>query len=402
MALVNDAKKEIHAKIVYYGPGQSGKTTNLEFIYSKLKPEYRGKFKFMNIPSGKMVFFDFMRPELAGIKDFSIHFHMYTITGDAVEALAWKNVLKGADGVVFVADAEPSRMLQNKKSLESLKEFLGDYGIQIYDLPFIFQYNKRDLPDALSMEEMKNLLDAGDYLQVPAKAVEGEGVLPTLSEIMKKVLQKLRDASIGQEVEQPETVEEPPSTIAAAHVVEEEAHTRISEEEETAPVLRMEELETAPALAPGEDEVVTAVDVEEKEDLIDIKDEEEENVLALSSEEEVPLEMEPVPMMALPDLVPEEQVVSEGIETPTSFYQEPQGITLEEVEAPKQELVAETPAVAVIEEEKAVLETRLMVTGAMEAIGGGRFRLPLAIKCGDNVARTALILGISFEKPEQA
>jgi signal recognition particle receptor subunit beta len=368
MALVNDAKKEIHAKIVYFGPGQSGKTTNLEFIYSKLKPEYRGKFKFMNIPSGKMVFFDFMRPELAGIKDFSIHFHIYTVTGDDVDSVAWKNVLKGADGVVFVADAEPSRMLQNRKSLESLKECLGDFGIQLEDMPFIFQFNKRDLPDALSIEEMNNLLDAGDCLQVPAKASQGEGVLPTLSEIMKKVLQKLRDASMSQDAVESENVEELPTPVAAGETVGESLPHQMSEETESEPILSLEEMEPALALEAEEEDDVSSVETDEKEDLTEIKEEEEENVLALSSEEEFSMETEPVPMLALSDLVPEEPELSS----------------------------AET-----VPEEKAIAEVRLMVTGAMEAIGGGRFRLPLAIKCGDTVARTALVLGITFEKPEQ-
>ncbi|MDD3294426.1 MAG: GTPase domain-containing protein, partial [Geobacteraceae bacterium] len=203
MALVNDVKKEIHAKIVYFGPAQSGKTTNLEYIYGKLKPEYRGAFKFMNTSSGKIVFFDFMRPELAGVEDYSVRFHIYTAPGEVSVPAIWKNALKGADGIVFVADADPSRMLENRRSLESLKCFLLEQGTKLGDVPCIFQCNKKDLADQSSLEQMKSLLEIDEFRMIPASARAGEAVLPTLSEMIKLILQKLRDLPAVQPEEKP-------------------------------------------------------------------------------------------------------------------------------------------------------------------------------------------------------
>ncbi len=218
MALIHDIKREIHAKIVYYGPGCSGKTTNLEYVYNKLKPEYRGAFKFMNTPHGRMVFFDFMRPELAGIKDYSLHFHLYTVPGNVENAALWKNVLKGVDGIVFVADLDPSRTLENVRSLESLHHYLSGHGEEFSRVPCIVQCNKKDLGAAQSPDDIRSLFGTEHIKFVAASARSGEGVLSVLSEMVKLVIQKLRDLPVGEEQTTEESVSE--SLPAADSAVE--------------------------------------------------------------------------------------------------------------------------------------------------------------------------------------
>ncbi len=365
MALVNDVKKEIHAKIVYFGPGQGGKTTNLEFIYSKLKPEYRGKFKFMNTPSGKIVFFDFMRPELAGIRDYSIRFHIYTVPGDVVDAAIWKNVLKGADGVVFVADQEPSRLLQNLRSLESLKDILAGYGTSMGETPCLFQCNKKDVADLSSMEQLKSLLDTADFRMVPASARSGEGVLPTLSEMVKMVLQKLRDLPIGSEEAEPVVSAEPEKTAAEPHV------------------------ET---IAPAVEPVGESISLSEEPEVphVSVVDEPMETV-ALSTEPVAEFALSEIPL-EIPEALQEEEITAEMI------MDEPVGMVTE------QTVVSETDRPGedfpLLEEvgDAAPAEPEIEVAGEMVDLGAGRFRLPLVIRVGDREVKTALSLDISFEK----
>jgi uncharacterized protein len=228
MALIHDAKKEIHAKIVYFGPARSGKTTNLEFVYNKLKPEYRGTFKFMNTPHGRMVFFDFMRPELAGIKDYSLHFHLYTIPGDAENAALWKNVLKGVDGIVFVADLDPSRAMENVRSFECLQQYLASHDMRFDEIPCILQCNKKDVPGALALEDVHTVLGMPHAKLLAASARSGEGVLSSLSEMVKMVIQKLRDVSIESESEPMESaalVESAEEQVTAQEMVQRSPET---------------------------------------------------------------------------------------------------------------------------------------------------------------------------------
>jgi signal recognition particle receptor subunit beta len=379
MALVNDAKKEIHAKIVYYGPGRSGKTTNLEFIYNKLKPEYRGKFKFMNTPSGRMVFFDFMRPELAAIKDFSIHFHIYTVPGDAVDATVWKNVLKGVDGLVFVADLESSRMLENRRSLDCLKEYLEAYGRHLEETPLIFQCNKRDVPGAITVDEIRNLLDVGDVPAIPASARSGEGVLPALSEMVKMVLQKLRDLPFAQEEETTPVPEESPSYAAVAHA--EQSASLAAEpgtEPDEAELLIVEPVEEDVAY-PQESEVTEPVAAEAMEPVISHG--QAAMVAPVEVLDEKPQEpAEPEITVDAAFLAPSwgGVVEPEPAETETSFSD------FEEVEG--------------MEELDDADEAEIELEGAMEAMGNGRFRLPLVVRFRGKETRAALTLDVSLEK----
>jgi signal recognition particle receptor subunit beta len=203
MALVNHAKREINAKIVYFGPGLSGKTTNLNFIYRKLKPEHRGKLKSMNIQKDRMLFFDFAPPGQGSVEGYDVRFHIYSLTGEVTNSAAWKMVLKGADGVVFVADSAPERMAANRESLKTLEQIMNGYGRNLADLPGVLQCNKRDQPTALPLAEMQSL-NPGRYPVMPAIADKGEGVLDSLFSLVKMVLKKLRESGLdlAKETEQ--------------------------------------------------------------------------------------------------------------------------------------------------------------------------------------------------------
>jgi uncharacterized protein len=196
MALINKVKREINAKLVYFGPGLSGKTTNLNLIYAKLKPEFRGKLKTMSIQNDKMLFFDFTPPGDGNVSGYNVRFHVYTIKGEATGASPWKMVLKGADGVVFVADSAPERLAANQESLQNLDEYLGSSGQSLTDVPVIFEYNKRDSVNAVPLDELQSLLNPGNFPHFQATASRGEGVLNTLLAMIKMVLKKLRDSGL--------------------------------------------------------------------------------------------------------------------------------------------------------------------------------------------------------------
>lgn len=378
MALVNDAKKEIHAKIVYYGPGRSGKTTNLEFIYNKLKPEYRGKFKFMNTPSGRMVFFDFMRPELAAIKDFSIHFHIYTVPGESVDASVWKNVLKGVDGLVFVADLESSRMLENRRSLDSLKEYLEGHGRCLEETPCIFQCNKKDVSGAITVDEIRNLLDVGAVPVIPASARSGEGVLHALSEMVKMVLQKLRDLPLVQEDETSSAPEEP-STCAA---VEQQAESA--------------SFTSGPETVPDESELLI---VEPVEDDIDYPMEPEMMETGAAEELEPDFPIEPAAMNAPLEVLNEvPQEPAESVAGADAAFFAPSWGSVQEPESPESELSCTGFVDDVETEEEDSGEAELELESGLEALGNGRFRLPLVVRFRGKETRAAITLDVSLEK----
>ena len=258
MAIVNHAKKEINAKIVYYGPGLSGKATNLKFIYEKMKPEFRGMLRFLNTQSGKMYFFDFMRPDQIGIEDYNIRFHIYTVPGEVIDFAIWKTVLKGADGLVFVADSDPEKLASNMDSLKDLSDYMEAMNTGLHEIPCIFQCNKQDYSGAFAPAELKKILDVENFPMIPAVAQKGEGVLNTLSTIVKMVMQKLRETPLG--IEREETI----VTAAAEPVItsapEEPAATELqpsacSFEEEESPSVCIPAAEEPPAVCIPEEEV---------------------------------------------------------------------------------------------------------------------------------------------------
>ena len=146
MALVNYNQREISAKLVYYGPGLSGKTTNIQFIHKKLRSEHRGKLMSLATKTDRTLFFDFLPVDLGEIQGFKTRFHLYTVPGQVFYNATRKLVLKNVDGVVFVADSQAHRMGSNIESLKNLEENLAEYGKDLQSMPFILQYNKRDLP----------------------------------------------------------------------------------------------------------------------------------------------------------------------------------------------------------------------------------------------------------------
>lgn len=194
MALFNYATKEITIKIVYYGPGLSGKTTNLQYLHSVLNPDTRGKLLSLATEADRTLFFDFLPVELGKINDFSIRFQLYTVPGQVRYNATRKLVLKGADAVVFVADSQREMKEQNIESLKNMRENLLANNINPEEIPVIMQYNKRDLQNILSVDDLNNDLNKdGKYQYVESIAVDGTGVNETFHRITKLVIKGISE-----------------------------------------------------------------------------------------------------------------------------------------------------------------------------------------------------------------
>ncbi len=193
MVVVSYSGKEINAKIVYYGPGLCGKTTNLEKIYETVPVAHKGKMISMKTKADRTLFFDFLPIDLGDISGFRTRFMLYTVPGQVYYNATRKLVLKGVDAVVFVADSERGKMRENQESLQNLRDNLTGYGIDVDTLPIVFQYNKRDLPDVYTVEEMDQGLSVGQRPRLEAVAAQGVGVLETLREVSGLLLRKLRE-----------------------------------------------------------------------------------------------------------------------------------------------------------------------------------------------------------------
>ena len=193
MVVFNYSGKEVSAKVVYYGPGLSGKTTNLEWIYGKVPETQRGKMVSMKTKTDRTLFFDFLPLSAGEINGFRTRFLLYTVPGQVYYNATRKLVLKGADGVVFVADSDPQLRQANKESFANLEKNLNEYGTSIDQMPIVLQYNKRDLPQALPLEELNADLNPRGLIVVPAVAIRGEGVFETFKEITRLVFQKMHD-----------------------------------------------------------------------------------------------------------------------------------------------------------------------------------------------------------------
>ncbi len=192
MSFVNHMSKEINCKIVYYGPGLCGKTTNLQHIHDTTNPDARGKMINLATETERTLFFDFMPLTLGKINGYNVRFHLYTVPGQVFYDASRKLVLRGCDGVVFVADSQHSRCEANIESLENLETNLTDLGADINTLPFIIQYNKRDLPEVMSVEEMRSQLNPRGVPDLEASAKTGDGVFDTLKGLSKMVLRRLK------------------------------------------------------------------------------------------------------------------------------------------------------------------------------------------------------------------
>ncbi len=192
MALMNPRLKELICKIVYYGPGLGGKTTNLKYIFDHTSPTSRGELVTLNTQGDRTLYFDVLPLNLGTIKGYKIRFQLYTVPGQVFYSESRKIILRGVDGVVFVADSQQERMDANIESLEDLQDNLRQYDYSFSDLPYVLQLNKRDLPNVVSVEEMKKLLVLKGEPVVEAIAIKGVGVMETLKEIAKLVLIKLK------------------------------------------------------------------------------------------------------------------------------------------------------------------------------------------------------------------
>jgi signal recognition particle receptor subunit beta len=224
MSMINYASKEINCKIVYYGPGLGGKTTNLEIVYGKVTPDTRGKLISLATETERTLFFDFLPVDLGQIRGFKTRFHLYTVPGQVYYNASRKLILKGVDGIVFVADSQVERMEANQEAMQNLYDNMAEYGYDLTKLPFVIQYNKRDLPNAAPIKELQAAMNPGWEVTDPEKqkvtpdanhpgenvieqlptgewieratyfeavAVTGEGVFDTLKGISKQVLKAL-------------------------------------------------------------------------------------------------------------------------------------------------------------------------------------------------------------------
>jgi signal recognition particle receptor subunit beta len=224
MSMINYASREINCKIVYYGPGLGGKTTNLEHIYKKVAPNTRGKLISLATETERTLFFDFLPVDLGTIRGFKTRFHLYTVPGQVYYNASRKLILKGVDGIVFVADSQVERMEANQESMQNLYDNMAEYGYDLTRMPFVVQYNKRDLPNAAPINELQASLnpgweitdpvrqrvtpdvfhagehlvaqlDTGEWVEratyFEAVAVTGEGVFDTLKAVSKLVLKSL-------------------------------------------------------------------------------------------------------------------------------------------------------------------------------------------------------------------
>ena len=224
MSMINYASREINCKIVYYGPGLGGKTTNLEHVYKKVSPNTRGKLISLATETERTLFFDFLPVDLGTIRGFKTRFHLYTVPGQVYYNASRKLILKGVDGIVFVADSQIDRMEANQESMQNLYDNMTEYGYDLTRMPFVVQYNKRDLPNAARIAELQAALNPGWELTEPARqrlapdpyhageyltsqlgtgewverasyfeavAVTGEGVFDTLKAVSKLVLKTL-------------------------------------------------------------------------------------------------------------------------------------------------------------------------------------------------------------------
>ena len=192
MTFINYASREINCKIVYYGPGLCGKTTNLQHIFESTAPQARGKLISLATETDRTLFFDFMPLELGTVRGFKTRFHLYTVPGQVFYDASRKLILKGVDGVVFVADSQEERMDANVESLYNLEENLQAQGYDLMKLPYVLQLNKRDLPNIIPVEDLTAELRRKEEPVVEAVASNGAGVFDTLKAVAKQVLTELR------------------------------------------------------------------------------------------------------------------------------------------------------------------------------------------------------------------
>ena len=192
MTFINYAAREINCKIVYYGPGLCGKTTNLQWIYDKTNPQAKGKLISLATETDRTLFFDFLPLDLGTVRGFKTRFHLYTVPGQVFYDASRKLILKGVDGMIFVADSQEARMEANVESLQNLEKNLKEQGYDLKNVPYALQFNKRDLPTAVPADQMYEALNFKGEPTFEAVAMNGTGVFDTLKAVAKLVLTELK------------------------------------------------------------------------------------------------------------------------------------------------------------------------------------------------------------------
>ena len=192
MSFINYSSREINCKIVYYGPGLGGKTTNLQYIYAKTTPEAKGKMISLATEADRTLFFDFLPLDLGTIRGFTTRFHLYTVPGQVFYDASRKLILKGVDGVVFVADSQRERMEANIESIRNLEANLREHGLDLKTIPYALQFNKRDMPTSAPVDELYRTLNFKREPTFEAVAPQGIGVFDTLKAVAKLILIELR------------------------------------------------------------------------------------------------------------------------------------------------------------------------------------------------------------------
>lgn len=195
MSFVNYTTKEINCKIVYYGPGLGGKTTNLQFLYHRTSNDSKGRLISLATNTERTLFFDFLPLALGTIRGFKVRFHLYTVPGQVFYDASRRLILKGADGVVFVADSQVQRMEANLESLKNLESHIQNQGDTLTSIPIVFQYNKRDLPNVSPVSEMSKRLNRYGAQEFEAIAVRGMGVVESLRGVAKNILLQMKSRS---------------------------------------------------------------------------------------------------------------------------------------------------------------------------------------------------------------
>ena len=194
MSNIHHSTREINCKIVYYGPGLCGKTANIRYIYNNTNPESKGKLISVSPETEHTLFFDFLPIFLGTLKGFKLKFHLHTVPGQIFYDDSRKLILKGVDGIVFVTDSQIERMDANIESIDNLKKNLFEQDIDVNHIPLVFQHNKRDLPNILSVEEIDRIVNFRGTPYFEANAINGEGVFETLKDITRQVIGRLKES----------------------------------------------------------------------------------------------------------------------------------------------------------------------------------------------------------------
>ena len=192
MTFINYASREINCKIVYYGPGLCGKTTNIQWIYEQANPEKKGKLVSLATETDRTLFFDFLPLDMGTVKGFKVRFHLYTVPGQVFYDASRKLILRGCDGIIFVADSQKARMEANIESIANLATNLKENGFDIRSIPYVLQLNKRDMPSAVPAAEVERLLRFRGEPMIEAVASQGTGVIETLKAAARQILMELQ------------------------------------------------------------------------------------------------------------------------------------------------------------------------------------------------------------------